>query len=110
MPGLDDLIAKIIAESKMPGRARQEDLRRELRAHVEDLFEDARAAGHDDIEAEQIVLRRFGDPEEIAGQLAYVYRFIRMGQWAIPATLLALFSFTGVAALILTCRAPRRWR
>ena len=69
----DALVQKILGSSKLAGFDRSE-VGAELASHVEDIIEEARAAGRDDRQIEQLVLSRFGDPDEIARQLARVYR------------------------------------
>jgi len=60
------LVDRIVAAAQIPGRARREALRRELRSH----FEDAGASP----ESERDAMRRFGDEAAIADWLRRVHR------------------------------------
>lgn len=76
----------------------------ELKAHLEDHYEDLRSNGYSSEDAGRLALEAMGDPEEIAPQLGaihkpwlgYLYRIVK---WiAIPACAWALFlliAFTG---------------
>jgi hypothetical protein len=88
----DALIHKILRSSKIGGFARTE-VEAELASHVEDIIEEARAAGRDDREIEQLVLARFGNPDEIGRQFARLYRT----KWRLVR--IAEFLALGAAAL-----------
>jgi hypothetical protein len=67
------LIEKILTRSGIAGRRARREIGRELASHIEDIVEEARAAGHPDPEIEGILSLRFGSPEQIARQFAAVY-------------------------------------
>jgi hypothetical protein len=94
MTAQDILVRDIVNASGIVGRRARREVERELQSHVEEIVEDARAAGHSDQEIERIVRTRFGNPEEIAGGFARVYRPER--------TLVRIAEFTLLAAVSLT--------
>jgi hypothetical protein len=102
----DPLVQKILGSSKLAGFDRSE-VEAELASHVEDIIEEARAAGRDDRQIEQLVISRFGDPDEIARQFARVYqpewRLLRAAEFvALGAVALGLvLAFAGVAQALL---------
>jgi len=70
---LEELIDRIVNSSPIP-RQRRREIRRELRAHIEDFVNAARESGRNQDEIEQLVLANFGDPGLIASGFAWVYR------------------------------------
>src|SRR5215467_414389 len=69
----DILVEKILTRSGIAGRRARREIGRELASHIEDIVEEARAAGHDDPEIESILKKRFGNPDQIARQFAADY-------------------------------------
>ena len=89
----------------------------ELKAHLEDHYDDLIAQGHSPDKAKRLALEAMGDPEEIAPQLGaihkpwlgYLYRFVK---WVtIPACAWAIFlliAFCGshIHSLLSTANYP----
>jgi hypothetical protein len=67
------LIERVLTGSGVAGRRARAEISRELASHIEDITEEARAAGHDGAEIDRILQARFGNPDEIARQFADVY-------------------------------------
>jgi hypothetical protein len=93
----DKLIEQIVSLSQVPRGKRLREIRRELEAHIEDFIAAARAAGHADDEIEKMVAAAFGDPAQIAGAFAWVYRWER----AVARVGLLLLSSAVVTSAIL---------
>jgi hypothetical protein len=70
----DALVKKIIRSSTISSSDAKSEIESELRSHLDDIIEEARANGCNDRQIEELLLSRFGDPEEIARQFAGVYR------------------------------------
>jgi hypothetical protein len=100
-----ELISAIVARSAIASAARRNELERELRCHIEDAAEEARGAGYDEAEVERIVLRRFGDPGEVARQLAGAYRNEGIAIRSANLAALAILSLFAVAAVIFGAQA-----
>jgi predicted anti-sigma-YlaC factor YlaD len=96
MQAADRFLQEIVRASGIPGGGRRQEVLRELRTHVEDFVLAARAAGHAEAETERLVFAHFGDPREIAGQFARVYRRER----AVLQAALFVLSTIAVAAAI----------
>jgi hypothetical protein len=74
MTGTERLIDEIMAASQIPSRKCRRDVLRELRAHVEDFVSVGGESGCAEEDIERLLLERFGDPQQIARQFAWVYR------------------------------------
>jgi hypothetical protein len=74
MDTLDDLVERIIARGSIVNAARRHEIARELRSHLHDVADEARLSGHDESAVRTIVVRRFGDADDIAAQFAQTYR------------------------------------
>jgi len=101
----DRLIAGILAASQIPSTRRRSDVSRELKAHVEDFILAARDAGHSEEETERLVFANFGDPGEIGGQFAWVYRKERAAMRLRVFALSTLAVAISIAAIIMTMQA-----
>jgi len=77
MQAADKLVEQVVNFSQVPRGKRRHEIQRELRSHIEDFVEAARAGGHGDDEIEKMVVASFGDPAQIAGGFAWVYRWER---------------------------------
>jgi hypothetical protein len=77
MQAAEKLIERVVNSSQVPRGKRRDEIQRELRSHIEDFVEAAREGGHDDNEIEEMVVASFGDPAQIAGAFARVYRWER---------------------------------
>ena len=75
----------------------REEVFRELKAHLEDHYEDLLAQGHSPDKARRLVMEAMGDPEEIAPQLGQIHKpglgyLYRAVKWiTIPICLWAVF-------------------
>ncbi|MEW6737957.1 MAG: permease prefix domain 1-containing protein [Acidobacteriota bacterium] len=96
----EKLIEKILASSGIVSARRRREVARELRAHLEDAIEEARAAGHNEAEIEELVLLRFGEPQEVAEQFADVYCAERFMAYFIYCFLLVVGSLVVVSAFV----------
>jgi len=94
------LIEKVLASSGVLSRRSRNEITRELRAHLEDATEEARAAGHDEAEIERVISLRFGEPEEIARRFAEVYRAERLAIYFLSFLLLAAVSLVAVSTFV----------
>src|SRR5215472_1540387 len=74
MTTAERLIDVIMAASRISSERRRREVLRELRAHVEDFVNAGRQSGRSEEEIEGLLVERFGDPKQIAGQFAWVYR------------------------------------
>jgi hypothetical protein len=79
----DELIQRIVSSSRLVWSSARSDLERELRAHLDDAVESARAEGHDDARIFQTICDRFGSADEIAHELAKAHRVDR---WVLAVT------------------------
>jgi hypothetical protein len=94
------LIEKVLASSGVLSRRSRNEIARELRAHLEDAAEEARATGQDESAIEHVISLRFGEPEEIARRFAEVYRAERLAIYFVSFFLLAAASLVAVSAFV----------
>jgi hypothetical protein len=98
----DELIDRIVNCSRIPS-ARRREIQRELRTHIEDFVVAAREAGRDEDDIERAVLANFGDPGQIAGSFAWVYRHeqrrLRIFAFTLSSVLLATSLLAGILAM-----------
>src|SRR5262245_60504032 len=94
------LIEEVLASSGIVSARRRGEVARELRAHLEDAIEEARAAGLCEPDIAQLIARRFGGPEEIARQFADVYRAERRAVYFIAFFILAAAALVAVSAFV----------
>jgi len=97
MNGIEILLDKILAGSRIAYGESRRQLAAELRSHLEDSMNEARGAGHDDEEAERFAIARFGSPEPISRDFATVYRFERVCFYILAFGLLSIASIVAVA-------------
>ena len=81
MTAAERLIDEIVAVSRIPSERRRREVRRELRAHVEDFVSAGRQSGRREEEIESLLAAHFGDPGQIARQFAQVYRRERVARY-----------------------------
>src|SRR5215813_5201518 len=74
MTTAERLIDEIMAASRIPSEGRRREVLRELRAHVEDFVSAGRQSGRSEADIERLLVERFGNPQQIARQFAWVYR------------------------------------
>jgi hypothetical protein len=98
MAKLDEFVGRIVSRARIPRSSTRDDLERELRAHFEDALQEAQATG----DVPDTVCRRFGNPEEIGGELERVHRFERRVILTADTLLLIGMSVLGVAVVILS--------
>jgi uncharacterized protein (UPF0335 family) len=71
---LDRIVSRVILLAKLPGNQRRCEVAKELRAHLDDLAEEARSQGYDDQAIARIVRMRFGEPEPPQRSLLFTRR------------------------------------
>jgi hypothetical protein len=98
MATVDEFVCRVISQVGRLRSSTRNDLERELRAHLEDAMEQARAEDKNDLP--RVACRRFGDPEEIGRELEHVHRFERRAVLAADASLLLGVSVVAVAAVV----------
>jgi len=94
------LIEEVLASSGIVSARRRGEVARELRAHLEDAIEEARAAELCEPDIAQLIARRFGGPEEIARRFADVYRAERRAVYFIAFFILAAAALVAVSAFV----------
>lgn len=99
---LDHIVSQVIAVAKLPGGNRRAEVARELRAHLEDLAEEARSNGYDQAATTRIVKMRFGDPQEVAAAMASVYAGERLVKCMLQSTIMVIASIIAVSFVIAT--------
>ncbi|HVB38777.1 MAG TPA: hypothetical protein VND92_09580 [Vicinamibacterales bacterium] len=91
------IVEDVLRSTRLAGAARRQDVTEELRAHIEDLVDEARAAGVRDVDIPALVAARFGDPDVVGRQFSRVYRANR---WLAAA---AAFSLLGLVSVLVAC-------
>jgi hypothetical protein len=102
---LDRIVSRVILLAKLPGNKRRCEVEKELRAHLDDLAEEARSQGHDDEAAARIVRMRFGEPEEVAAAFASVYAPERLAKRILQSAILVTVSTVTVVVVIGTVQS-----
>ena len=102
MESSENLVRQIISKSGIVSADRRRELARELSSHVEDIADELRAAGHDEVSIQEIVSQRLGHPEEIARGLAETYRTERIVVYIGIVFALVVASLVAVGATIST--------
>jgi len=101
----DNLVKKIVRSLKVSSDDRSE-IESELASHLDDMIDEARATGRNDSEIEDLVISRFGDPDDIARRFAGVYRpypgIVRAAEFLLLAagSLTLVLAFTGAAQAV----------
>ncbi|MBV9742780.1 MAG: hypothetical protein JO099_03380 [Acidobacteriia bacterium] len=101
MASLDEFVGRIVSRARIPRFSTRDDLERELRAHFEDALEEERGADSRAGDLSDTICRRFGNPEEIGGELERAHRFERRIILTADALLLIGLSVVAVATVIL---------
>jgi len=101
MASLDQFLGRIISRARILRFSTRDDLERELRAHFEDAMDEARATVGQPGDLPDTICRRFGDPEEIGGDLERVHRSERRFILTAEALLLIGLSVLAVATVVL---------
>ena len=102
----DTLVGRIVRLLTTSSAQARGEIEGELASHIDDMIEEARAAGCNDREIEELVISRFGDPDEIARQFAGVYsprlRIVRAAEFLLLAavSLVLVLAFTGAAQAV----------
>lgn len=102
---LDHIVSRVILLAKLPGNKRGCEVAKELRAHLDDLAEEARSQGYDKEAAARIVRMRFGEPEEVAAAFASVYAPERWAGRILQSTILFVASTIAVVLVISTVQS-----
>lgn len=100
MTHLDRIVSRVILLAKLPGSERRCEVAKELRAHLDDLAEEARSQGHDEEATARIVTMRFGEPREVAGAFASVYAPERLTKLILQSAILVAASAVAVVVVI----------
>jgi hypothetical protein len=100
MGASENLIRQVISGARITSLTRRRELAMELSSHVEDMVDELRAAGHDEVSIQQIVSQRFGHPEEIGQAFAETYRTERIVAYIGIAAALVSASLLAVGAMI----------
>jgi hypothetical protein len=100
MTHLDSIVTRVMLLAKLPGNKRGGELAKELRAHLDDLVDEARSQGYDDEAAARIVRMRFGEPDEIAAAFAAVYAPERWARRILQSAILFAVSTIAVVVVI----------
>jgi hypothetical protein len=90
------VVQQIVALARLPDARSCGEVERELRAHLDDLTEEARSQGYDEAMIERIVAIRFGDPRQIAAGFASAYALER---WIRRVVACGIFLLASVAAV-----------
>lgn len=96
----DGIVRRVISRSDFLDAAQRREIERELRAHVEDIVEEARAQGHDEATIAQIVEARFGRPQEVAAAFRTVYARERLVLNVVRVGSLLLASLVAVGLVV----------
>lgn len=96
----DGIVRRVISRSDFLDAAQRREIERELRAHVEDIVEEARAQGHDEATIAQIVEARFGRPQEVAAAFRTVYARERLILNVVRVGSLLLASLVAVGLVV----------
>jgi len=114
MTTADRLIAEIMAAARIPSPTRRREVERELRAHIEDFTIAARQSGRSEDEIERLLVERFGDPQQIARQFAWVYRreraALHFGGYLVSTVLVSLIVSAAVISLQVWMLSAFNWR
>jgi len=102
---LDHMVSRVILLAKFPGNKRRCEVEKELRAHLDDLTEEARSRGHDDEAAARIARMRFGEPEEVAAAFACVYAAERFARRILQSAILVTVSTLAVVVVVGTVQS-----
>lgn len=94
MRAANEWIERLVNSARVPA-AKRDEIRRELRAHVEDFVLKAREAGRDPAEIEKQALASWGDPRQIAQSFDWIYRH----EWRA----LRVFSYTFSTMFLAGC-------
>lgn len=105
MTHLDRIVSRVILLADLPGNKRRSEVAKELRAHLDDLAEEARSQGYADEAIARIVRMRFGEPEEVAAGFASVYKPERLAKRILQSAILLTASTMAVVVVIGTVQS-----
>jgi hypothetical protein len=100
MNGVDILIDKVLAESRLTCAKNRREVAAELRCHLEDSMNEVRKAGYADEEAERQAVTHFGSTELVSRDFAKIYRFERVRFYVVAFGLLLFASIVAAAGFI----------
>lgn len=101
----DHIVSRVILLAKLPGNKRRCEVEKELRAHLDDLAEEASSQGYDDVATVRIARMRFGEPDEVAAAFASVYAPERLARRILHLALLVTASVVAVVVVIATVQS-----
>jgi hypothetical protein len=102
---VDHIVSRVILLARLPGNKRGCEVAKELRAHLDDLSEEARSQGYDEEAAARIVRMQFGEPEEVAAAFASVYAPERWARRILQSTILVAASTIAVVVVVSTVQS-----
>ncbi len=105
MTHVNRIVSRVILQAKLPGNKRRCEVGKELRAHLDDLAEEARSQGYDDEATERVVSMRFGEPEEVAAAFASVYAPERLARRILQSAFLVTASTVAVVVVVGTVQS-----
>lgn len=105
MTHLDHIVSRVILLAKLPGNKHGFEVAKELRAHLDDLAEEAQSQGYDEKAAARIVRMRFGEPEAVAAAFASVYAPERWARRILQSTILFAASTIAVVVVVGTVQS-----
>lgn len=100
MANYDAIVEGVVSAARLPCAARRREVERELRAHVEDIVEEARLLTDDEAAIRRIVAARFGRSQEVADGFASVYARERLARRVAGVGMLLMASLAAVIAVI----------
>lgn len=96
----DAIVRRVILRSDFLDAEQRREIERELRAHVEDIVEEAHTQGYDEATIAQIVEARFGRPQEVAAAFRTVYARERLILNVVRGAGLLLASLAAVGLVV----------
>jgi len=101
----DRIVSRVILLAHLPGNKRRCEVEKELRAHLDDLAEEARSQGYDEEAAARVVRMRFGEAELVAAAFASVYAPERLAKRILQSAILVTASTVAVVVVIGTVQS-----
>src|SRR5579862_9627727 len=101
----EELIERIVSSPQIPAGRRRREIQRELRCHVDDLVAAARELGSKPEDIEKQLVARFGDPDQIAREFAWVYRRERRALRLLAFALSTVLIASGLSAAVLVMQS-----
>jgi uncharacterized protein (UPF0335 family) len=102
---LDHIVSRVVVLARLPGNKHRCEVAKELRAHLDDLADEARGLGYDDEATARIIRMRFGDPQDVAAAFAFVYAPERWARRILQSAILFAASIAAVVVVISTVQS-----